>query len=429
MSRWLLPFRHRDFEPPPAPSPVTLSWLGSHQGSTVESVTSDSGALPLGGCGSFVKPETLDLLRCPACGGDLLVAHRRALSPDNRLRDGLLACSACPELYPVLAWVPRLVADTVMTESERQAVTRMKANLDHPPRLVSEERLTGEQFRAAAESRLRSTRMGQNLPPKLHSRAESNLEYLLTRTEEKAKFVRTAAAYLSKTPRTILEVGGGQGGALTAFRKEFLPETAILLDLDPEWVELAQLRDPETELIRGDATRIPLREGRIDFLFSSAMLEHIRDWPHALREMVRISPQGLVCYNPNAGFPYDAGHLDAPLVTWLPKGPAARVAFLSHRLRRTGRTLESIRSELEVTHYILRSQVERELRLLGAEVTNAFGEFLKQTVGDPYHLRGGRVLTLLKNRPWLRHVIVQALIRTGTEPNAYLFYRRIPSGN
>jgi hypothetical protein len=162
----------------------------------------------------------------------------------------------------------------------------------------------------------------------------------------------------------------------------------------------------------------------MDFVFSSATLEHIEDWRSAVQEMVRVGNQGLLCYNPNAGFPYDFGHLDTPLVTWLPKRIALKVAYFYHRLRRTGRSLDSIRTELAGTFYIHRRAVVRELISCGVEVDNAFGEFMRQTVGEHYHMRGKRMFSFFQRHPNLLALLTKALVRIGVEPNVYLFYRR-----
>jgi hypothetical protein len=289
---------------------------------------------------------------------------------------------------------------------------------------VDEGSITGADYRTRIESRVRSKILHQEMPPKLRARAERDVEYRIEHTDQKDKFVKTAESFLTGSPGSILDLGGGQGGALTAFRKEFGAERSVLLDIDDEWVELAWLRDPETEVIRGDATQMPFRPGTFDLLFTQATLEHIEDWRTAVAEMCRVSSEGLLCYNPNGRFPYDMGHLDAPFVTWLPKGPAAHVALAYHRIRRTGRSMQSIQSELQVTHYRPRATVARELRRLGCEVSNALGEFLRHSAEDPYHLYGGRLMRTFRERPWTRVAFTRALLLSGAEPNVYLYYRK-----
>jgi ubiquinone/menaquinone biosynthesis C-methylase UbiE/uncharacterized protein YbaR (Trm112 family) len=371
-----------------------------------------------------MKPETLSILLCPVCRDRLQVTVVKAVTRNDRLRDGIIQCVGCKQSFPVLNWVPRLLPNHALTVDEHRALEAMNLQSDTNPSVVEEERLDSAELQQQLEERMRKKLYPSDLSDKLRERQEEDVDYRLRHNKEKGKFLRTANAYLGYTPSRILDVGGGQGGALATFNQYFNPEMAVLLDIDPDWVEMAWLLDPDTDVIRADATRMPLADGCMDFVFSSATLEHIEDWKSAVHEMVRVGNQGLLCYNPNAGFPYDFGHLDTPLVTWFPKSIALKVAHFFHRLRRTGRTLDSIRAELAATFYIHRRAVVRELTLCGVEVDNAFGEFMKQTVQESYHIRGRRIFSFFRLHPNLLAVFTKALVLIGAEPNVYLFYRR-----
>ena len=370
-----------------------------------------------------MKPETLSVLVCPLCGERLEVAVRKAVAVTGQLCHGILQCLDCQLSFPILNWVPRLLPHESLTEDERSALELLRRHGTADPSVVKEDRFEAEELQENLEAMIRAKLKPSSLPAKLRERQEQDVAYRLHHTGEKGKFIRTTQAYLESAPRRILEVGGGQGGALTAFREHFKPELAILLDIDPDWVEVARLRDPDTDVIRGDATRMPFADGCMEFIFSSATLEHIERWQNAIREMVRVGKQGLICYNPNAGFPYDFGHLDSPLATWLPKNLAARAAFLFHCLRGTGRSLESLRDELAVTFYIHRRDVVHELESCGAEVANAFGEFMKQTMQEGYHIRGESIIALLRRHPELLTFFSKAMVLAGAEPNVYLIYQ------
>ena len=376
-----------------------------------------------------MRLETLEILRCPSCRGSLEVATRRAVSSSGRVREGLLGCTSCQATYPILGWVPRMMIEPGLTEQERALAAELRGEVARggaaeasPTQVVDEDWISGQDYQARIESLVRSKILYTEFSPKMRERAERDIEYRIERTDQKDKFVKTAESYLEGAPRSILDVGGGQGGAVTAFRKAFAAERSVLLDIDDEWVELAWLRDPETEVIRGDATHMPFRDEGFDFLFTQATLEHIPDWKAGVAEMSRVSREGLLCYNPNGRFIYDV-HVAAPFVTWLPKEPAAYVALAYHKLRRTGRTMESIRGELQVTHYWPRAKVVRELRRLGCEVDNAFGEFIRHSVEDSYHIYGGRLMQTFRTRPWTRKVFTNTALLLGAEPNVYLFYR------
>ncbi len=372
-----------------------------------------------------MKPKTLSILICPICRGRLQVTVVKAVTRDDRLRDGIIQCVGCRQHFPVLNWVPRLLPYPALTGDEQWALEEMNRLGNTAPRVVEEERLGDAELQQLMEERNRPQVNPSDLPDKLRKRLERDIDYRLHHVMEKEKFIRTARAYLDDIPSRILDVGGGRGGALTAFDKCFKPELAILLDIDPDCVEVAWLLDPDTDVIRADATSIPLADNCMDFIFSSATLEHIEDWKGAIHEMVRVGKRGLLCYNPNAGFPHDFGHLDSPLVPWLPRRTIPTMAHFFHRLRRTGRTIESIRIELASTFYIHRKAVVRELTRCGAEVDNAFGEFMKHTVQDNYHIRGSRLFSFFKRHPNLLDAFAKALVMIGAEPNVYLFYRTL----
>lgn len=345
------------------------------------------------------------------------MTRRRLLTPTNRLVEGFLRCTDCGCDYPVLRRVPRLVPPEQFTDEERSALADTPSGSD--PEVLRDEP-SPEDVQARIEVMIRAKTILSDMSPKLRERAERNVQYLLHHTESKRKFVLTVKPHLSRAPRRILDLGGGQGGTLKDFKEAFSPETAILLDLDPTWVEVAALRDFECEVIRGDATRLPLAAEAIDLLVSTATLEHIPDWRAAVREVARTAQRALICYGPNGRFPYDFGHLDAPFVTWLNPEAASRVALLYHRMRRTGRTAESIRGELAVTFFIPRAAVVRELRSLGLEVRNVFAEFLEHSVNESYHFAAAGLMKTLRRAPWVRTIFAKGLTFLGAEPNVYL---------
>jgi SAM-dependent methyltransferase/uncharacterized protein YbaR (Trm112 family) len=366
-----------------------------------------------------MRPGALALLRCPVCRGRLEAAavHARAASGD--LRDGVLACAACGERYPVLGWIARLVPSRMLLPEERAVLERVASA---GPEIVPAAEADEEENRRAIEEMSRRKILPADLARGLEAHARRDFEYRARHTGEKMKFVRTAAPLLSGPPRAILDVGGGQGGTLSAFRAAYGPEHAFLVDLDAEWLEIARLRDPATEVVRGDATRLPFADGGIEFLITTATLEHIPDWRSALQEFVRVAREGLVCYGPNGRFPYDFGHVGAPFVTWLPKPAAARVGAAWHALLRTGRSGETVRHQLETVFYVPRARAARELERSGARVRNVFREFLEESVRDEYHVHGGGLWRVLR-RPWLRGLFGRVLIALGMEPNVYLFFR------
>lgn len=367
-----------------------------------------------------MKPSELTLLRCPVCRGRLDWAAVHGRAETGEVCDGVLACAGCAERYPVLDWLARLVAPGQLQETERAVLAR---DAGPAPRIVPLEDPDPDARRAALEKKARAIIYGGGVAHGEEALARRDCEYRVQHTEETTKFVRTAAPLVRGPLDTIVDVGGGQGGTLSAFREALRPAHAFLVDLDAQWLEVARLRDRATEVVRGDATRLPFADGSVDLLVTTATLEHIPDWRAALREFLRVARQGLVCYGPNGSFPYDFGHVGAPFVTWLPKPAAAWAGAAYHRLRGTGRTMDMVRHQLEFTFYVPRAAAVRELERGGAAVTNVFRAFLEESVREDFHMHGGRLLRALRDRPRLRRAFSGLLTALGLEPNVYLFFR------
>ena len=65
--------------------------------------------------------------------------------------------------------------------------------------------------------------------------------------------------------------------------------------VDADSGEMATLGPPESDSLVASATRMPIASGAVDVCFSSNVLEHVRDWPAMLAEMVRVTrPGGIV---------------------------------------------------------------------------------------------------------------------------------------
>jgi len=362
---------------------------------------------------------TLGLMRCPMCRGILEVAHRRAVSPTGRLRDGLLGCRTCARRYPVMHWIPRMLPRERLTEAERLAADVLALNPDLES--VADAGLPPEERRREIERRLRSKHLPAGLLDRLLAPAADGEVVDLGLAKDGNELLRALLGRMTRGPESILEVGGGANGILPAFSRHLRPRHAFLVDLDPDWAEVAQIRDPEAAVIRADALHLPFPDGALDLLLTADMLERLPKWKGALREFVRVSHEGLVTYGPNRRFPVDFTHLDAPLVTWLPAGPAVGLAWLHHRLRHTGRTLASLREELKGLSYIPRTRAAGELGRLGCMVTNVFRDYSAHTLR---RTGGSRGTGLLRRLPWLHGFGTRLLVLLAAEPRVYLYYRR-----
>ncbi len=97
--------------------------------------------------------------------------------------------------------------------------------------------------------------------------------------------------YTELDQRIVIDVGGGPG----FFVRELNRMGARSFCIDADSGEMAALGPPETGSIVASATRMPVASGTVDVCFSSNVLEHVRDWPAMLAEMVRVTrPGGIV---------------------------------------------------------------------------------------------------------------------------------------
>ena len=54
-----------------------------------------------------MKPDLMDILRCPLCRGELTLTVRKKEGPE--IVEGLLACPACRVDYPITDGIPDLL--------------------------------------------------------------------------------------------------------------------------------------------------------------------------------------------------------------------------------------------------------------------------------------------------------------------------------
>src|SRR3989338_2350417 len=93
-------------------------------------------------------------------------------------------------------------------------------------------------------------------------------------------------------PKTILEVGCGDGYFIELLRREF-PQT-FGLDYLPIALELAHTYAPNLGLIQSDAGDLPIESNSIDLICCIEMIEHnpVDDTPQIIQEMYRVLRKG-----------------------------------------------------------------------------------------------------------------------------------------
>jgi SAM-dependent methyltransferase len=89
---------------------------------------------------------------------------------------------------------------------------------------------------------------------------------------------------------TVLDIGGGPGHYTQAFRDA--GARCVLIDIELE--EIAVTGPESTDTLVGSAAQLPFADASVDMVFSSNMLEHVRDPDQVRDELVRVlKPGGL----------------------------------------------------------------------------------------------------------------------------------------
>ncbi len=61
------------------------------------------------------------------------------------------------------------------------------------------------------------------------------------------------------------------------------------IDINPDWLQYARRRDPDSRYVQGDALALPFADNSFDSVVSIAALCFTADWQQAVSEIVRVS--------------------------------------------------------------------------------------------------------------------------------------------
>jgi ubiquinone/menaquinone biosynthesis C-methylase UbiE/uncharacterized protein YbaR (Trm112 family) len=362
--------------------------------------------------------KLISILASPCCRADLHLEGLGTHIPED-ISEGILTCTACRNEFPIIDGILRILTD--LSEAEKNALSvikergltiRQEATLDVETRYQQ----------IAKIIRLREA-PDPGASDYLKRRFENDLEFRVHGCEMQDKYVQTLRKYYTEHTRVLIDVGAGQGGLTKCLNDHFKPEISIILDYEIKWAEIARLRNPSVEILRGDATKLPFKDRSIDLVMSQAMLEHVKDYDEAANELCRVAQKAcFIAWSPNKYSVYDFGHLDAP-VTIFSKPLARQVAKWWHGLRRTGRSYKSIISELDETFYIPTTYV-RNIMLRYGSVYNVFTEFAMNSLMSDYTYRGAKLKRLLASAPFVSRFLFSTLVFFRIEPNCYYVLRR-----
>jgi malonyl-CoA O-methyltransferase len=102
-------------------------------------------------------------------------------------------------------------------------------------------------------------------------------------------------------PRVVLDLGAGTGRVTRELKRRYPRALVIALDLAPGMLREARRHQRlwrRFARVCGDALRLPLKEGRVDLVFSSLMLQWCEPLGVAFAEIRRVlSPQGFFAFS------------------------------------------------------------------------------------------------------------------------------------
>lgn len=186
--------------------------------------------------------ELLMLLRCPTCGGELVAASEA------------VACGNCAAWYPLLHGVPRLAATVEIRSAGRGALVRALHTIAARPSVY-------DRIQDLAGARKLRARVAQRL--------------------------------FDAHGKAVLDIGAGTG----ALARD-LPPTATYLWLDNDLQKLSGFLAGHTDVLAviADATRMPLRDGAVDFAVCVNVSHHLEDAELArlLADAERVAVERLV---------------------------------------------------------------------------------------------------------------------------------------
>lgn len=369
-----------------------------------------------------MNKNVLKLLCCPYCKADLRLESRKIIVGDTIEKghedvvDGFLLCLDCRREYPIINGIPRLC--TELWSSEIKELEGFRKRTDVIVKHKTDGILKCDVYTEIEKIIRKKITMPDNASDYLKKRIENDIRYRVKECEKQEKYIKTLNLYYDKAINIILEIGGGQGGLIKCLTEYFHPTFSVMCDYDLSWVEVARLRNPNVQVIRGDATNLPFKKKCFDLVISQAMLEHVQNYDKAIIEMCEAT-KGIcfVSWNPNKFSIYDFGHLDAP-ITILPKKVAILVAILWHKLRKTGRTKISIINDIEKTFYISTTHVKKYLKKYGI-CYNVFTDFALFSIESNYSYKGEKTKRILKKYNFFARLLFNLLVLLRIEPNGY----------
>jgi uncharacterized protein YbaR (Trm112 family) len=360
----------------------------------------------------------LEYLVCPACRvGGLAVERREQVAvldgdgeSEELLVTGVLLCSHCSARYPVVDEAPRLLPREQLTPDEDDVLQRRSDRTTSSSAL----RYSRDELDAMLRESILEDYGRPQKGPALR-RALNAFDYQRSYADRRVYQLRMLHDLVPTTPSVILDVGGGIGGNLRAAGRVFPLQRGIVADLSPHRPPFFQTGDRRVAYVRADATRLPFRSGSFELVISSFLLEHVAAWTDVVDEVVRVGGTAFVSFGPNVRFPFEIGHVDAPLAHCLPAPVGTSAAYVWGHLTNNRRPYVRIAAILRDMNYISSSRYYAYCRQKGYPCSNLFPTVIQARARSA---RSG-VPGWLNRHPSLARFLVRSLVALGAEPNIY----------
>lgn len=383
-----------------------------------------------------MREDLVEILKCPETGAPLelvSVGEWFELESDpegtRHVVDGLLlARGGVPYCYPILDEIPRLVPRRFLNDEEKVYLEE-KGQPEDPPRGPAEwsverriepEIVTQEDLEADIRARMeRQYQLTETSPAQSRQRCEGEIRYMSAeaRGTNKLKYVELLEPYLGRVG-TLLETGGNFPGLTRSLAEKYGPRRAVVANIQILFPKAFKTADRSIAAVRADVQALPFRDRSFELVVSGFMLEHVPDWRAGLRCMMDVGERVFLAFGPNKWFPFEVGHINAPLAGTLPSPFDAWVswAWLAAIGRR--RPLHRVKEILGEVFHVGSGAFEREARRLGGKTRNLFPELVEVIIRDQKAPRTGP-RKLLKSWPRLAGLAARALTVVGMEPQIY----------
>ncbi len=193
-----------------------------------------------------MKERLLNLLCCPACRGELILA--RVDERDKEIKKGSLKCAHCQQEYPVVNYIPRFVkTDKYVGNFSFEWTVHNRTQLDSA-----------------------------------NGTRESRDTFI-----EKTGFV--LEQFKSKV---VLDIGCGMGRFLEIVQPQAAEVVGVDLSLavDSAYNNLKQYEN--VHIVQGDIFALPFKENNFDYIYSIGVLHHTPDTKQAFLKLPGLLQKG-----------------------------------------------------------------------------------------------------------------------------------------